>query len=339
MMSMTKATLWGCCALVWVGSVGAFAPVQLIPASSQRQLQQQQQQPALFGVLNQKHVLNPQHKAFSKSSSKLYMGWGPDPIWTEAPITSTKSACKSGICVTVTIQVSSETAAAYTVPGQYVQVKPAGDADAKPLFLAMSSAPPPSTNDENKDSVEFEFLIKKTDSNGWLTEGTATLADVSQVLGNGFPIEENLNSIVKYDFPTQNVILLGVGSGIAPLKAAIESNQLLLLSDSNGKPGRTARLYYGVRTPDDLCFVDRFDEWERMGYQVVPVMSGGDDTADEAAAWQGRTGYVQNALEEDGVPIPRNSGALLCGMKGMAEAVKDILIKAGVFEGRVLTNF
>eukprot|EP00978_Attheya_sp_CCMP212_P019752 scaffold55662_cov53-Attheya_sp.AAC.1 len=362
MMTMTKTTLWGCCALVWVGSVGAFAPVQLIPASSQQQLQQQ---PALFGVLQQQQQQQQQQKhgltsyqAFSKSSSssssssstRLYMGWGPDPIWTEAPVTSTKSACKSGICVTVTIQVSSETAAAYTTPGQYVQVKLAGDADAKPLFLAMSSAPPSSSSnndDENNDPVEFEFLIKKTDGNVWLTDGTATLADVSQVLGGGFPIEDNLNNIVTYDFPTQNVILLGVGSGIAPLKAAIESNQLLL-ADSTGKPGRTARLYYGVRTPDDLCFVDRFDEWERMGYQVVPVMSGGDDTnADDASAaasasasaWQGRTGYVQNALEEDGVPIPRNSGALLCGMKGMAEAVKDILLKAGVFEGRVLTNF
>ena len=54
---------------------------------------------------------------------------------------------------------------------------------------------------------------------------------------------------------------------------------------------------------------------------------------------RGRSGYVQTCLEEDGVPIPRNSGALLCGMKGMAESVTDVLTKAGVFEGRVLTNF
>ena len=27
------------------------------------------------------------------------------------------------------------------------------------------------------------------------------------------------------------------------------------------------------------------------------------------------------------------------GMKGMAESVTDILSKAGVFEGRILTNF
>ena len=101
----------------------------------------------------------------------------------------------------------------------------------------------------------------------------------------------------------------------------------------SGSGGRTARLYYGVQTPADLCYVDKFSEWESMGIQVVPVMS------QPTEGWQGRVGYVQTCLEEDGVPIPRNSGALLCGMKGMAESVKDILTKAGVFEGRILTNF
>ena len=92
-------------------------------------------------------------------------------------------------------------------------------------------------------------------------------------------------------------------------------------------------MYYGVQTSDDFCFVDQFGAWEQAGYQVVPVLS------QPSSDWNGRSGYVQNCLEEDGVPIPRNSGALLCGMKGMAESVKDVLTKAGVFEGRVLTNF
>jgi NAD(P)H-flavin reductase len=176
----------------------------------------------------------------------------------------------------------------------------------------------------------FEFLVKKTDDNEWMTgalEGSSL--QVSQVLGGGFPAEENLEGF-KYDFPTQNVLLFGVGSGIAPLKAAMEDPNFLKVTKEGG---RSARLYYGVRSPDDLCFVSEFQKWEEGGFQVVPVLS------DPPAAWQGRSGYVQNALEEDGVPIPRNSGALLCGMKGMAESVKDILTKAGVFEGRVLTNF
>ena len=172
-------------------------------------------------------------------------------------------------------------------------------------------------------------------------------------------------------------------SGIAPICAAIESGDL---KTSSG--GRTARLYYGVKNEKDLCFVDRFSTWEKNGVQVVPVLSQPSDS------WQGRTGYVQNALEEDGtlwkkwrafsrlpiyvtyhniadwigyfltnnehflkfiasvnsykfilpffcsgVPVPRNTGALLCGMKGMVESVTEILTKAGTFEGRILANF
>ena len=45
------------------------------------------------------------------------------------------------------------------------------------------------------------------------------------------------------------------------------------------------------------------------------------------------------ALIIQGVQIPRNSGALLCGVKGMAESVTSMMVESGVFEGRVLTNF
>ena len=98
-------------------------------------------------------------------------------------------------------------------------------------------------------------------------------------------------------------------------------------------------MYYGARTPDDLSYVSKFPEWEELGVQVVPVISQPDLPNVSGAVWQGRTGYVQNALEEDGVAIPRNSGALLCGVKGMCEGVKSMLMESGVFEGRVLTNF
>jgi NAD(P)H-flavin reductase len=239
--------------------------------------------------------------------------------------------------VLVRLEVPEDTFRQYQVPGQYVQIRPQsseGDEETKPLFLAMASPPPPSTgkdeNDPSAPSFCFDFLVKKTPNNGWITSsgGGKTAVQVSQVLGSGFPTEENLEGF-KYDFPTQNVLLFAAGSGIGPIKAALESGRLGV----DGGGGRTARLYYGERTSSDLCFVDHFANWEGMGYEVVPVLSQPDDS------WEGRSGYVQNALEEDGVAIPRNSGALIVGMKGMAEAVKSLLVSAGVFDGRVLFNF
>jgi NAD(P)H-flavin reductase len=248
----------------------------------------------------------------------LFMGWGPDPTWTAAKVTSNGVACPSGASVTINVELDADVSKEYATPGQYVQLRL--DDDTKPLFLAVCSAP-------DAESSTFEFLIKKTEGNEWLTTAdVGTAVQVSQVLGGGFPMEENLDSL-KFDFPTQNVMLFAVGSGIAPIKAAIESGQL------QTEGGRSARLYYGERTPADLCFMESFPKWEAAGIEVVPVLS------QPPSDWEGRSGYVQNALEEDGVPIPRNSGALLCGMKGMAESVKDVLTKAGVFEGRILTNF
>lgn len=252
--------------------------------------------------------------------TRLYMGWGPDPIWSSATVSSSGSACESGQSVSIKLQVPPETAAEYLIPGQYVQVRL--NEDTKPLFLAICSAPDP-------ENASFEFLIKKVPGNEWMTsispDATVT---ISQVLGSGYKVEEPLNSL-KYDFPTQNVLLFAAGSGIAPIKAAMESGALQI--DSGG--ARAARLYYGERTAADLCFTDQYAAWEAQGFEVIPVLSQPDDS------WKGRTGYVQNALEEDGIAIPRNSGALLCGMKGMTESVKDLLTKAGVFEGRVLFNF
>lgn len=257
-----------------------------------------------------------------RGQTLLFMGWGPDPVWSTATVTANENACKSGSCVSVTISVPPETAAEYAVPGQYVQLRL--NEETKPLFLAIASAP-------DKENASFEFLIKKTEGNEWITSASSGVSvDMSQVLGGGFPMEEHLEGF-KYDFPTQNILLFAAGSGIAPIKAAIESGQLNVAKAVSG--GRSARLYYGVQNPDELCFVENFGKWELDGFQIVPVLSQAPDD------WEGRTGYVQAALEEDGVPIPRNSGALMCGMKGMAEAVKDILTKAGVFEGRILTNF
>ena len=264
----------------------------------------------------------------SSSSSCLYMGsWGPEPIWSNAQVLSNKPACSSEASVSVMIQVSPETCDQYTMPGQYVQLRLDDDDTTKPLFLAIANAPSSITEEENNENNTnvFEFLIKKKTDNEWATSLTAgQTVQISQVLGNGFLFTENFNGF-KYDFPTQNILLFATGSGIAPIKAVMESNLLEL------NQGRTARLYYGERCYQDICFVEKFKEWEQAGIEVVVVLSQED--------WEGRCGYVQNALEEDGVPIPRNSGALLCGQKGMAESITEILKTAGVFEGRILTNF
>ncbi|CAN0071463.1 unnamed protein product [Ectocarpus fasciculatus] len=78
---------------------------------------------------------------------------------------------------------------------------------------------------------------------------------------------------------------------------------------------------------------DRVEAWDKRGVEVVIVLS------QPSESWTGRTGFVQQAIKEDGIRLPRNSAVLVCGHKEMGDEVKEIALKAGVLDGRVLSNF
>jgi hypothetical protein len=138
--------------------------------------------------------LAPQTFVHNRNVGALYMSWGPEPVWGSAKLASSVPACKSAACVSVTVELDPEKAKDYTIPGQYVQLRL--NEETKPLFLAIACAP-------SDESNTFEFLIKKTEGNEWLTSApVGTALEISQVLGKGFPMAENLDSL-KYDFPTQ----------------------------------------------------------------------------------------------------------------------------------------
>ena len=61
-----------------------------------------------------------------------------------------------------------------------------------------------------------------------------------------------------------------------------------------------ATLYLGVKTEDHIPFKDRFEEWKTKGINIIPVLSKPPTTG-----YTGRSGYIQNALREDGIRVPR----------------------------------
>lgn len=92
-------------------------------------------------------------------------------------------------------------------------------------------------------------------------------------MGKGFPIDENFRGY-KYDFPVQNVVLAATGTGIAPLRAAIESGALELSEEEDTKLfGRSCKLYWGCRDEKSMPWTDKIKEWDLRGVEVVPVLS------------------------------------------------------------------
>lgn len=199
--------------------------------------------------------------------------------------------------------------------------------EGKPGFYAIAS-PPDGRN-------VLSFLIKESESNQFLTKlvENKDVVEMSVPQGKGFQYAEYFGKY-KYEFPTTNVLLMACGSGLAPIASAIDSNSLGLNSVSyNSLYPRKAKLYLGVKSSKHIPYQHKFKEWEQKGVTVITSLSQPEDT------WKGSVGYIQDALARDTVATPKNSAALLCGQRGMTDAVKKLLLEVGVFEGRILTNF
>ncbi|CAN0070997.1 unnamed protein product [Pylaiella littoralis] len=250
------------------------------------------------------------------------MGWGDDVVFSQAKIVETSEVAKGQYALTID---AGEIAKGYTVPGQFVQIKVGPDGKAG--FFAIASPP-------DSSSGSLEFLVKENDTTkplvGLKAGGTV---EMSAVMGKGFPIKENFSGY-KFDFPIQNVVLSATGTGIAPFRAAIESGALELPDEEDdGVFGRSCKLYWGCRDEETMPWKDRLGDWDKRGVEVVVVLS------QPSPSWTGRKGFVQQAIKEDGIRVPRNSGVLVCGHKEMGDEVKEIALKAGVLDGRVLSNF
>ena len=258
--------------------------------------------------------LRPQH---AQRCGAPLCGWGPDPIWTPNTLESIEDAAE-GLKL-LTIAPPAGAADSFTIGGQYLQIREPG-AEKAGIF-AISSAP------GKKGS--FEFLVKEqppsdwSPGTGWLTDAEAGLKlEMSQVMGPGFPVAEKLADC-------STVLMFCVGSGIAPIRSVIESGVL---------QGKTARLYYGCKTPLQMSYQDKFKEWfTKYQVRVTPTISQPDGTA--KFTWAGENGYVQDVAAAQKLGDPASTGVLLCGTKPMAEGVKAWATGVGIAEEKCLTNF
>jgi len=238
--------------------------------------------------------------------------WGDDIVFHIATVKENVEAAK-GLRL-ITIEAPDVVSDPYGKAGQCVMAKP--DDDAKASFYAISSPP-------GGDGA-FEFLIGETEANKWMTDvSKGDAVKLSPAMGKGFATDgESWEGVSQ-------VGLFAAGSGIAPIRSVIESGAL---------DGKVSRLYLGARTEQALAFADRFGDWKKRGVEVVPVLSKPE------AGWSGRTGYVQQAFQEDeergeGFVLAGKHGALLCGQKEMVAAVREVYSGLGVPEDRTLTNF
>jgi CDP-4-dehydro-6-deoxyglucose reductase len=186
------------------------------------------------------------------------------------------------------------------VPGQYVDIIGTGGVR-RSYSLASADC----------GAKLLELQIRAVDggvmSDYWFTRASANdLLRFSGPFGTFF-----LRDVAGID-----LAFLATGTGIAPVKAMIESLSTL----APDRRPKSVTVIWGGRTLVDLYF----DVTELTGnHHFIPVLSRG------GADWTGAKGYVQDALLEH-KPDLSNTMVYACGSDAMIHSAKEVLTKAGL---------
>jgi len=121
-----------------------------------------------------------------------------------------------------------------------------------------------------------------------------------------------------------HVVFLATGTGIAPVKAMLES----LTHIAPEHAPRSITVFWGGRTAEDLYFTPQAIQ---AGHRFVPVLSRA------AVGWDGVSGYVQNALLAT-QPDLANTAVYACGSDTMIRSAKASLLAAGLPEARFFAD-
>lgn len=121
-----------------------------------------------------------------------------------------------------------------------------------------------------------------------------------------------------------DIVFLATGTGMAPVKAMLESIE----ENPSVWEGRNISVYWGGRREEDIYFVPAIDG---VAVNFVPVLSRAD------TEWQGRRGYVQNALIED-IANFQDVAVYACGSEKMIGAAKEMLVGRGLPERRFYSD-
>jgi NAD(P)H-flavin reductase len=193
------------------------------------------------------------------------------------------------------------------IPGQVAVLRAGGEQ----AYFAFASAP---------EDPELEFLVKRGyGAGGAIYEmGEGDKVELVETVGHGFALNEHKGN---------DLVFVAMGTGVAPLRSALRH----VIKHKNDF-GQMVVLY-GARTPDDFCYGDEVDDWERGGVELRRVISRPD-----GHDWSGPTGYVQSLLDHV-LPDLSSPVALICGSREMIEQTRDRLGQMGFQPETILTNY
>lgn len=186
------------------------------------------------------------------------------------------------------------------LPGQHVSILLE---DGRPRSFSMASAP---------NGNRFDLHIRRIPGGLFTDSRLPGLAE-----GEGLDVELPLGSFFLRKADFRPLLMVATGTGLAPIKSILES----LMDDPDCPP---SLLYWGTRGPEGLYLHDDIAGWGARlpEFEYRPVLSR------PGAGWEGRQGYVQDAVLSD-IEDLSEYAIYLCGSPEMVAAAKGRFIEAG----------
>jgi CDP-4-dehydro-6-deoxyglucose reductase len=195
-------------------------------------------------------------------------------------------------------------AAFWFIPGQYVEL--IGYGGVRRSYSLANATP-----ENNLIELHIRYVDGGVMSQYWFDQ-----AKVDDLLRLNGP----MGTFFLRETEGLDVIFLATGTGIAPIKAILES----LPGVSATQRPRTVTVLWGGRIQEDMYF----DVVSIPGvHEFVPVLSRSE------TEWMGKKGYVQDALLTMRNDFS-NTVVYACGSDAMIRSAKSLLLSAGLLPSR-----
>lgn len=163
-----------------------------------------------------------------------------------------------------------------------------------------------------KTMTQWSRTLERDRTGNWVGEGILYLRGP---YGSGWPDVS----------PEQDLLLIGGGIGLAPLRPMIRA---FLAKASR----RRLLILYGMKRPEEALYRDEWQTWHK-GWDVHFVLSSDHP----ASGWEDHVGLVTGLIPQLEIDGP-NTVAMICGPEIMMQAASLELKKRGVSDGQIFVS-
>ncbi|MDC0354993.1 FAD-binding oxidoreductase [Flavobacteriaceae bacterium] len=178
-----------------------------------------------------------------------------------------------------------------------------------------------SIGNKKSTSNQLEFFIKKYD-NGLMSKYWFEEAKINDLLR----VEGPLGSFFLREAKCENIVFLATGTGIAPIKAMLES----VIEEHSNFSKKKFWIFAGVRYKQDLLWEPNINN-TKIEIKYIPVLSR------QVKDWNGEKGYVQDIVLKQNINL-KDAQVYACGSNEMIQSAKKVLFKNSLKENSFFSD-